>query len=226
MGIFDLFKKNKPVEQQVTNFFTFPRNDEGIQQVIDWVKQAQNMIIDLDENNHLIVKKTAEGSLFISAYTELGQRTPPYTEGEKFATVGFPELVQIFEENVEIDFLLLNPFSDSVQINRMAFTPKHVMKKDTQVQVGLPAEKPMGIINFLVAYGEKDSTVAAIYLGLMRYDSAFSYAVYIDSSEVEKIVPMIGPEISKICKEEHVPYPVDFIYTEFLKAEQYLIYKK
>lgn len=36
MGFFDRFKKHKTP----TNFFNFPQNAEGIEQVISWLKHA------------------------------------------------------------------------------------------------------------------------------------------------------------------------------------------
>ncbi|MDA9472244.1 enhanced serine sensitivity protein SseB C-terminal domain-containing protein [Enterococcus sp. 5H] len=225
MGIFDLFKKKKQ-ENKVRNFFDFPRNEEGFQQIVEWLKLSTEIILDVDHEGQLSVKIMPDGKVFLSAFTEVGQRVPVYTKNDKFIVLDFAGVSKLFEDNAELDFLWLNPNSDSAQINRSVFTPRHAIKKNTEIQIGLPAEPPVVLIDFLVNYAKENPTINHMYLGLARYNDEFSYLVFLDSEQTERIVPEIGPEISALCIDEKIVYPVDFVYDNFLADEQYLIYKK
>lgn len=229
MGIFDLFKKNKKIEKinEIQSFFDFPRNDEGIKKVVEWLKESKEIILGLDEEGNLVLKRTEDGTIFLSAFTNLHQYSfSDENKGEKFATIDFEGLTKIFENHAEIDLLWLNILSDSVQINRSVFTPKRVIKENTEVQIGLPANQPLALIDFLTRYAEKNATINTIYLGLMRNQSEFSYAVFIESDSSKKIVAEIGPKINELCIENELFYPVDFMYENLLKDEQYIIYSK
>ncbi|MGX7244388.1 enhanced serine sensitivity protein SseB C-terminal domain-containing protein [Enterococcus quebecensis] len=224
MDIFKFFKKEK--KNKPTNFFNFQRNNDGVQKVIDWVKISSEIIIDIDSNKCFSIGATQEGKRFLSAYTDVSQHVPSYRKEDRFMTVSFEYLGKIFEENSDLDFLWLNPNSDSIQLNRSVFTSKHAIKKNTEIQIGLPAEKPVVLIDFLSSYARQEVSIKAIYLGLMRHNNEFSYAVFIDSENAEKIIPEIGPKITEICLADNTLYPVDFVYDNFLNDEQYLVYSR
>jgi predicted transcriptional regulator len=220
--MFRLFKKEKKIEP--TQFFDFPRNEEGINKVIDWLKTASELIVDIDQTNHIYVSTTSEGKTFLSVYTDVHQRVPAYKKNDRFITLDFAGIVSIFEENMGLDFLWLNPNSDSVQLNRSVFTAHYRVEKNSEIQIGLPAERPVAIIDFLLEYAQSEPSIRRIYLGLMRNKQEFSYVVFIDSDNVKAIVPEIGPKIGELCLADDTLYPVDFIYDNFLNEDQYLIY--
>ena len=224
MTIFDLFKKKQKVT--LVNAFNYPRNEEGIKQVIAWFKTASNVIIDINEDGHISVGSMPDGKIFLYAYTDVSQHVPAYKKNDHFIVLDFDGIVKLFEENLGIDFLWLNPNTDSVQLNRSVFSSHHVIKQDTKIHIGLPAERPEAIIDFLVAYAKNDPSISAIYLGLMNRQDEFSYAVFIDSERAKEIIPEIGPKIGEICLSSKALYPVDFMYDNFLNEEQYQIYAK
>lgn len=222
MSLLNFFKK----EPKPTNFFSFPRNEEGIQKVIEWLKHSSGVVVDLDATNGLTVSITQQGEQFLTVYTDPLQRLPRYKQAERFATIDYKELVALFEANSAIDYIWINPNTDSIQLNRSVFTSQYTIKKNTMVQIGQPATPPTAIIDFLVSYAQTELSIEAIYLALMKNDTEFSYVVFIDSLENEKIVKKIGPEITECCLKNKCEYPVDFFYDDMIKDSKYGIYSK
>ena len=173
------------------------------------------------------MKQSEDGKVFLSAFTDMAHYSlNGRFKGEQFAVIDFEGLVTIFEKQQKMDFLWLNPASDSAQINRSIFTPTRVIQKNTQIQIGLPESKPNALIDFLILCAEKNTEITAIYLGLIRCNSEFSYAVFIESEDTEKVVAEIGPRINELNGKDELLYPVDFMYDNFLKEEKYLIYRR
>ncbi|GGC86776.1 enhanced serine sensitivity protein SseB C-terminal domain-containing protein [Enterococcus wangshanyuanii] len=224
MTIFNFFKKKQKVAP--SNVFNYPRNEEGIKQVIAWLKTASNLIIDINGDGHISVGSMPDGKIFLYVYSDVSQRVPAYKKNDRFIALDFDGIAKLFEENIGIDFLWLNPNSDSVQLNRSVFSSHHVIKQNTKIHIGLPAERPEAIIDFLVDYAQIEPSISAIYLGLMNNNDEFSYVVFIDSERAKELVPEIGPKIGEICVSSKALYPVDFIYDNFLNEEQYQIYEK
>ncbi|MFC4653126.1 enhanced serine sensitivity protein SseB C-terminal domain-containing protein [Lactococcus nasutitermitis] len=222
-----LFKKSKK-EEAPANFFNVPRNDEGFQKVVDWVKSADELIVGLEENGNWKIGKDAEGRLFIPVYTDVLSMRPLPKKGDKFATVKFDSLREMFEHYSELDFVWLNRNSDSVQLNRTTFTHRYQMPAGVKINIGLPANPPQKLIDFLVTYGKQHDFVDKIYLALIERNQEFSYLVYVQHHADYDIVPEIGTTAGKVANTEHYPYPVDFAQNGeiFKEDEKYLIYEK
>lgn len=219
MSLLNFFKKKNP-----TNFFEFPRNEVGFNQVINWVNQCTGLIIDIDSDNKISMLSLKEEKKFIYVYTDLAQRIPSYKQNERFITLDYNGLVQLFENNLSLDFIWLNPNSDSVQINRSNFTSTYVIKENTAVQIGQPANLPVELISFLIDVAHKNQKIRKIYFALMHNNGNFSFVVTIDSDCSEDIIKSMDSMVTKICLDNNVPYPVDFLYGDLIANEQYQIY--
>ncbi|KRK11231.1 hypothetical protein FD51_GL001187 [Lacticaseibacillus zeae DSM 20178 = KCTC 3804] len=222
MGLFDRFKK----QTEPTNFFKGPRNEKGFQQVIDWLKQANEIILVLSHDRKMKIGKDGQGALFLNAYTDVSQIQPMLKKGDVIATMTFEGLQRIFEENGDLSYLWLNPHSDSAQVYRSLFTPRHTFSEGEAINIGLPATPPKPIIDLLEDYARRDSGVAAIYFGLMQSNNEFSYLVYIDSPNNHEIVAKLGPQIKALYQSNNILYPVDFTYENFMDDAKYLIYQQ
>ena len=222
MSVFNFFKKDKKPFQ----YFSFPKNEEGFNQIVDWIKQCSEVIIDVSSDNKIMIMSLEEGQSFIYVYTDVTQRIPSYKKNDCFITLDYTGLVQIFEDNLSLNFVWLNPHSDSVQLNRSLFTSTYLIKKNTSVQIGQPANPPIEIINFLINYASKNNEIEKVYFALMCNDGNFSFVVTIVSPQSKKIIKSIGSTITKICLVNNIPYPVDFFYNDMIIDEQYQIYSK
>ncbi|WP_061100569.1 enhanced serine sensitivity protein SseB C-terminal domain-containing protein [Enterococcus faecalis] len=222
MTLFNFKRKKK----SPSPFFDFPRNDIGFQKVVDWLKNAEQLIIELDSEGKITLFSTKEGQIYLNMYTDINQSLVSDKAAKNFATVNYPTIIQIVNEQLDLDFIWLNPHSDSVQLNRVVFSSAYTIKKDTPVQIGLPNHPPKELIDFLIKVGVNDDTIQRIYLALMRNNEEFSFVVKMDSPNAKSIVQSIGPNISQLCKEYQMSYPVDFFYNDMISEDKYLIYSK
>lgn len=222
MSIFNFFKK----EEKPYHYFSFPRNEEGFNRVVDWIKQCPEVIIDVSSDNKISIMSLEEGQSFIYVYTDVTQRVPSYKKNDYFMTLDYEGVVQLFEDNLPLDFIWLNPHSDSVQLNRSIFTSTYMIKENTTVQIGQPANPPVEIINFLIDSAIKNSEIEKVYFALMCNDGSFSFVATIVSPQSREIIKSMSSTITKICLENNVPYPIDFFYDDMITDEQYQIYTK
>lgn len=223
MGLFDIFKKQNTDKI----FFNFPRNEEGINKVVEWIKQSEELILDLNESNNIIVMEMQDGHKYINVYTDLSQKQLMYQKNDKFAVTNYEGLAQMFEENAILDFILLNPKTDNVQLNRSVFTSSYEIKKNSVVQIGQPNNPPKELIECLINVAEQNENIKHVYFALMHNEGEFSYVVNIDSSNArDEVTKTFGQKIEQIYKNSDIPYPVDFIYNELIADEEYLIYPK
>ena len=216
-----MFKKNKP-----KNYFDFPRNEESIHKIVEWLKNSSGLMIDVNSNNKLSVSVTTQGEQFLIAYTDVFQRIPSYKKSDSFLTIDYNGLVELFETNNVIDYIWINPHSDSVTLNRTVFTAHYTIKENTAIQIGQPEIPPKVIIDFLVEYAEKEPSIDQVFLALMKNQNEFRYVVFVDSAENKAIVKKIGPRISELYLKNDIRFPVDFVYDDLIKELKYLIYSK
>ncbi|MGM0217815.1 enhanced serine sensitivity protein SseB C-terminal domain-containing protein [Enterococcus sp. AZ126] len=216
-----MFKKKK-----TKNYFYFPRNEESIHKIIEWLKNSSGLIIDVNSNNKLSVSVTTQGEQFLIAYTDVFQRVPSYKKSDNFITIDYNGLVELFETNNVIDYIWINPHSDSVTLNRTVFTTQYTIKENTAIQIGQPEIPPKVIIDFLVEYAKKEPSIDQVFLALMKNQNEFSYVVFVDSAENKAIVKKIGPRISELYLKNDIRFPVDFVYDDLIKESKYLIYSK
>ncbi|GHU38382.1 hypothetical protein FACS1894192_09920 [Bacilli bacterium] len=104
------------------NFFDFPKNQEGVQQVYTWLHE-NNVYVFCKENGKPELF-TANEEIYIVAHTNEASINHEIREDEKYVEMNFSELCQIFIEFPEFCYLMINPNSDAVQINRIGFTKK------------------------------------------------------------------------------------------------------
>ncbi|MGX7010284.1 SseB family protein [Lactococcus cremoris] len=102
---------------RLPNFFDFPRNNEGIIQVYEWLKE--NPVLLLSDDNGVIITH-----LFCIAHTDDSSIAHELTGNEKYVLTDFEGLKKVFLEHQELSELQLNPNSDQISLNRIAFV-KH-----------------------------------------------------------------------------------------------------
>lgn len=159
-------------------------------------------------------------------YTDLSQKETSLHKGDRFATISYAGLVQFFEENDILEFILLNRKTDSIQLNRIVFTSSYKIQKDTTVQIGQPANPPKAIISFLIKVAEMNREINHIYMALMNNAGDFSFVVNVDGQDAQTIVRSLGESIKQIYAENDISYSVDFVYGDFIRNDEYLIYSK
>lgn len=225
-----LFKRNfkeKKEEERVSNFFPFPRNEEGFKKVSQWLTESEELIAELQEGGELQVLSTPEGKIVLPIYTDVRARRPAFRKGEHFAVMRFEDLKNIMEANPQISFVWLNRYSDSVQFERRFFSKQYVIPKETTIKIGLPASIPEKLIDFLIDYGQNHSSIKKISFALMQNGEEFSYLVNIQDAEKEIIIPEIEKAVEQISQRENYRYPVDFTSDEelFGNDSSYVIYQ-
>ncbi|GFH42426.1 hypothetical protein Hs30E_09770 [Lactococcus hodotermopsidis] len=236
MVFWDKFKKNKTTDiaekSKIQNFFNFPRNAEGIQKIVAWLKNADEIILENDSSGNVAIRHYQDKDYLI-AYTNTSQRRGGWEKKEKFSSVKFEDFSNIFEHYPQAQALWLNPDSDSVLINRLTFSSERVMTEDTTVKIAKPKVIPADLIEILVDFASKTDTIEKIYLALMNKDDEFSYVVSFEqksTSNIQEINAQISEQLAQLYqkKSDETLFPVYFVNetTLSLEEDEYLIYEK
>ena len=123
--------------------------------------------------------------------------------------------------------IVVNPFSDNYVISaENVLSMKHhkdiltkgfskeVIKKDTKVQIGVPAEYPTQMATAIKRYAEKYRGIRAIWLKLMIKEGEKSYLLIVDADDASTFFNGIGEATKSYLKKgmflDMVPYDSEF----------------
>jgi hypothetical protein len=216
--MFNLFKKRtKPA-----NFFNFPHNSEGVAQVITWLKQASELVLDLNADRQLTPYEK-DGEVFLKVYTHLAQHVPPLKKNDLITTATFADLVELLKIHPEVAFIWLNPGTDNVRINRSVFTTEYSVSVDTPVTLGQPAEVPEALVSLLKEAARTHATLHHVYFALMEMRGQMSYLVTLDCPDPKAIMKTLGPQIDALEDQHQLAFPVDFINDDMIVDDDYLL---
>ncbi|MFC4653120.1 hypothetical protein ACFO26_09410 [Lactococcus nasutitermitis] len=102
---------------RLPNFFDFSvRDNEGVLKVYQWLRNGHSFLVLCDDKGVLIFNNAC------IAHTDEASINHEVTGNEKYVAMDFSELKQVFLAHPNLLRLSLNPNSDAVTFNRVAFT--------------------------------------------------------------------------------------------------------